>query len=231
MDINYTSKNHLRPCSVFLGELITPGTRENSRPNYTSICLACCGVKSTSSQAEMQELHTGPHPRAVPCDDVLCTGGLFILMWCDFHSLISECGLWGFLVSAEAQILTWSWFNLLDNWHAGLASNWHLTISFSVYTYVGIWSSFCVSNNPQAESPYQESEDADIYHGIPMTRCSPVWIVTQQWKKKPQTCSSISYRRVSEEERAPKVQMPSHIHTTFGLDIVSEPRAGFEFYN
>jgi len=100
---------------VFWGELVTPGSRENSKPNYASICLAYCEEKGSTSQAWTQELRTGPQ--------LVCWALWCFSHWCDFHSLITESGLLWFLVSVEAQILTRSWFKLLDNWHAGLASS------------------------------------------------------------------------------------------------------------
>lgn len=39
------------------------------------------------------------------------------------------------------------------------------------------------------------------------------------------------WEKVSYEERIPKGKMPSHTRARFGLDMVSEPRAGFEFYD
>lgn len=72
---------------------------------------------------------------------------------------------------------------------------------------------------------FTKSQRTDVYCDVAMTRCSPVWIVKKTLLR------YLLQEKVSYEERIPKVKMSSHTHARFGLDMVSEPRAGFEFYN
>lgn len=117
MDTDYTSKNHLWTCSAFLGGLVTPGMRENSSMLQSALPIA----REEEALAKQRcrsytQAHTDVLSTVMTCCALMCFSH-----GCDFYGLISESGLLS-LVSVEAQILMWNWFNLFDNWHVGLAS-------------------------------------------------------------------------------------------------------------
>lgn len=54
---------------------------------------------------------------------------------------------------------------------------------------------------------------------------------TKQNKNQPKLFRYFLQEKFSDEERVPEVKMPLHTCARFGLDMLSEPRAGFAFYN
>lgn len=113
--------------SVFRRAESTRNQRE-LRSKSASMCLAYCEERGSTRQAQVQELHR---------PTVIC----WALWWCAVNScafqtdfiwliiLICESGPLELLVSAEGQILTQSWFNLIGDMLG--FKHWHLTKALS----------------------------------------------------------------------------------------------------
>lgn len=191
--------------SVFRKAESTRNQRE-LRCKSASICLACCEDKGSTRQVQMQELHTGPHWNAEHCDDVLCTGVLFTLIWCVFHSLISESGLLVFLVSVEAQILTQSWFNLIGD-VLGF-KHWHLTNAFSDSTWIGTKPSLCTKWPASWEPlPRVRGHRRLLWHSY-----DNVFTSMENNTTGNKTCSVIFYRRKSQMKKDYLKWRCHHLH-------------------